>query len=945
VGVVVKSSTGIASSPAITYTFNAAPSVSSISPGVGPLTGGASVVISGASFLPGAKVTLGGLSASNISTTPGSISATTPAHGAGIVDLIVTNPDGQSTTSAGAYSYQQPAPAVASVTPATGSVKGGTVVVLNGANFLPAPTVTFGGVAATVTSSTASTISVTAPANATKGAVDITVTNSDSQSGTLAGGYSYVAAGPKPTVASISSPTGPTAGGATVTISGTNFVTGAGVAFGGVAGTNVIVGSSSSITVTTPPHSAGRVNVVVTNPDGQFATLLGIISLLPNPSFELGTTDWKFVGSGSASVTLDPANAEDGSNYALITSAAGGPATYYATDSSNNNQYFAVTPGDVINYGGGIYRLSGDGQTNFTLVITDASKTVLSSVRTTPLNAPNAVWAHRDGTFTIPTGAAFVRLGGQIRSNTVAAQVRFDSAVLERLPAGAGYTYSGPDSQGVFTYHYDNMRSGVNSNETTLTPANVTQQTFGKKFAIPVDGWIDGQPLYVANLMIDGALHNVVYVATEHDSVYAFDADSGQSTPLWQTSLINPGAGVTTIPTSDLVMGGFKQPEFGIMATPVIDPVAGTIYVLARTKENGKYVQRLHALDITTGEERPNSPVQVQTSVPGTGAGSVNGSLPYSGYSQNVRTALALVNGTVYFAAASLEDLYDYHGWVLAYDAQNLTLSGSFCATPNGSRGGIWQSGAAVAADAAGSVYLQTGNGTFNANLGGRDYGDSILKLQLSSTGLNPVDYFAPYNQGVLSQQDLDMSSGAALLLPDQPGTHMHELIGGGKQGTVYVLDRDAMGEFNASGDTQIVQAMPGALTPTSETVDAGLWNTPMYWNNTVYFIGRDDVMKAFALRNGTLAGPIFKGNATLFVTESTITSNGVRNGILWVSQSDINTIHAYDPYDLTHEYYNTNMAGTRDMPGTLTRFMVPTVVNGKLFVGTRGELDVYGLF
>jgi hypothetical protein len=173
----------------------------------------------------------------------------------------------------------------------------------------------------------------------------------------------------------------------------------------------------------------------------------------------------------------------------------------------------------------------------------------------------------------------------------------------------------------------------------------------------------------------------------------------------------------------------------------------------------------------------------------------------------------------------------------------------------------------------------------------------------------------------------------------------MHELIGGGKQGTVYVLDRDAMGEFNASGDTQIVQAMPGALTPTSETVDAGLWNTPMYWNNTVYFIGRDDVMKAFALRNGTLAGPIFKGNATLFVTESTITSNGVRNGILWVSQSDINTIHAYDPYDLTHEYYNTNMAGTRDMPGTLTRFMVPTVVNGKLFVGTRGELDVYGLF
>lgn len=944
VKVVVTSATGLASSP-VTYTFNPPPSLSSISPSSGPLTGGASVAISGTNFLPGAKLTFGGAPAINVSTSADSITATTPPGAAGLVSVVVTNPDGQSATVTGGYSYLQPPPTLSALVPASGTVKGGTAVVLSGTNFLPNPSVTFGGTAAAVSSATATTITVTTPADSTKGAVDVAVTNSDGQVGTLSGGFDYVAAGPTPAVSSISSNSGSTAGGANVTISGSNFVSGATVTFGGASASNVTFVSSSSITATTPPHAAGPVNVTVTNPDGQSATLLGVISLLPNASFESGPVDWTLVGNGSATVLNDPANAEAGNNYALLTSNPGGPATYYATDSSGSNQYFPVTAGDVITYGGGAYRLSGDGLTNDTLVVTDASKNVLSTWRTTPSNADTPTWTNMQGTYTIPAGAAYIRLGLQIRSNTVTAQVRFDEVTLERMPAGGGYTYLGPSSPGVFTYHYDNARSGVNPNETTLTPVNVTSATFGKKFTYPVDGWIDAQPLYVASVTINGTAHNVVYVATEHDSVYAFDADGLQTTPLWQTSFINVADEVTTIPTSDLVLSGIPQPEFGIMATPVIDPVAGTIYVLARTLEDGKYVQRLHALDITSGAERTNSPALVQASIPGTGTGSVNGLVPYSGYSQNVRPALSLVNGTVYFGAASLEDLYDYHGWVFAYDAQSLNRVGVFCVTPNGSRGGVWLAGGGMAADSAGNLYVQTGNGTFDANLGGQDYGDSIVKLQLGSAGLNPVDYFTPWDQTLLSQQDLDISSGAALLLPDQPGLYPHELIGGGKEGTLYVLNRDAMGGFNSAGDTQIIQELPAALTPTTETVDAGLWNTPMYFNNTVYFVGRNDVMKAFAMRNGTLAGPMFKGNTTLFVTDTAISANGTSNAILWVAQGDINVIHAYNPYDLTKEYYDTNQAGTRDVPATLTRFMAPLVVNGKMYVGTRSELDVYGLF
>jgi IPT/TIG domain-containing protein len=936
---------GLAGVNSVTYTFNAPPFISSVSPASGPPAGGSNITISGGNFLPGAKVTLGGTPALNVSTSPGSITATTPPGSAGLVDVVITDPDGESVSSA-AFTYQQPPPSISGISPASGSTNGGNTVMITGANFL-APMVTFGGTAGTVTFVSSTTILVVTPANASSGPVAVTVMNSDSQTNTVSGGFTYVSPTATPTVTSLSSTSGSTSGGASITINGTNFVSGATVTFGTTPATNVSVVNSSTITASTPAHGPGTVNVTVTNPDGQSATLFGIVPLLPNPSFELGSTDWQFAGTGTAVVNNDPTNAESGTHYALVTSNAGGPATYNATDASGSNEYFPVVAGDVISFGGGAYRLSGDGQANYTLVVTDSSKNTLTTLTTTPNNASTPVWANLLGSYTVPTGAAFVKFAAQIVNNTVTAQARFDAAILQRTPAGGGYTYVGLSSPGSFTYNYDNMRTGQNPNETILTPANVNFQTFGKKFTYSLDGWVHAQPLYVANVLINGSRHNVLYVATEHDSVYAFDADGAQSAAYWQTSFINPAAGVTTIPTGDLVPSGINQPEFGVMATPVIDPVAGTIFVLARTLENGNFVQRLHALDITNGAERHGSPVLIQASVAGTGSGSSGGQLAYSSRYQNVRPGMVLANGTVYFGAASLNDLGPYHGWVLGYDATNLTPSGVFNVTPNGFEGGIWSGGGGIGADAAGNLYVQTGNGTFDANQGGQDYGDGIVKLQLSPAGLNPVDYFTPFDQGILQSQDLDISSGNAVLLPDQPGPHVHELIGGGKQGTIYVLDRDAMGGYNASGDTQIVQELRGVLSSTTSSLDAGLWSTPIYWNNLIFMTPRQDVIKVFSLQNGLLTGPIYKGTTTKVFVNASISSNGVYNPILWVAENNgARNLRALDPYDVTQEYYNSNQAGTRDVPGAgISKFMVPVVVNGKVYIAGQGELDVYSMF
>jgi hypothetical protein len=750
--------------------------------------------------------------------------------------------------------------------------------------------------------------------------------------------------GPPPTISGITPSRGPTTG-SPVTITGKNFVSGASVRFGQAPATTVTV-ASTTIAVTAPAHTSGTVNVTVTNPDNQSATFAGVFQLIPNPGFEAGAADWQSAGGGAVAVESNSANAEQGSKYLVMTSNPGSYERYYATDSSGINQYYPVMPGDLISFGGGVYRLAGDGLARYVLLVTDANKKLLQMVNTTPNNGTTQLWADLTGDFTVPTGAAFIRFAAAISGNALAAQVRFDNSSVQRTIAGRGYTYTGPSSPGVFTYHNDNFRTGQNAQETILTPANVNQKTFGKLFSYAVDGWIKAQPLSVANVMINGILQNVVYVATEHDSVYAFDAEGKRSTAFWQRTFINAAAGITTVPGVDVYPASIplvdQQPEFGITATPVIDPISRTMYVLARTKENGNYAQRLHALDIATGKERTGSPVRIQATVLGTGDGSVGGRVSYDSLRQNVRPGLALSNGVIYLASASIGDSRPYHGWILGFDSKTLGLVGAHNATPDGAKGGIWQSGAAPAVDDLGDLYVMTGNGTFDADVGGRDHGDSILRLRHTLSGLRLVDSFTPHNQAVLNSNDLDLSGGV-LLLPDQPGAHPKELIGGGKEGTLYVLDRDAMGGYNSLNDSQIVQLLPGALTSTTDTIDGGLWSAPTYWRGRVYFSGRHDVLKVFGLWDGLLFGPICKRTNSMTFVTTAISANGTANGILWANLG--NTLRAYNPYDVNMEFYNTLQVATRDTPGGITKFSVPTIVNGKVFVGTSKELDVYGLF
>jgi hypothetical protein len=501
----------------------------------------------------------------------------------------------------------------------------------------------------------------------------------------------------------------------------------------------------------------------------------------------------------------------------------------------------------------------------------------------------------------------------------------------------------------VTTQHNDNYRSGQNLNETILTSSNVSSGQFGKMFSVAVDGYVYAQSLYVPNLTIPGkGVHNVLYIATEHDSVYALDADSdtgGNSVPLWHTSFINPGNGITTISDNDLMGCGAIAPEVGITSTPVIDVTTNTIYVLAETKENGQFFHRLHALDITTGAEKLGGPVTIQATYPGTGEGGSGGIITFDPVQHLNRPGLLLNNGDVYLAWSSNCDTDPYHGWVMAYDKTALTQQGVWVTTPNGRAGGIWMSGAGVAADASGNVFVPTGNGTFESSGNPTDFGDSIVKLTLSGGALNLVDYFTPYDEGTLDVGDVDVASGGALLLPDQPGNHPHELVEAGKEGSIYVVDRDNMGHFNPNNNSQIVQNITGQIE--------GLYSMPAYWNNYVYFGGANDTLKAFALNNGLLStSPTSESLSGLGWPGATpsVSANGTSNGIIWILQTaaalndGYEALYAYDATNLGNLLYASTDNEPRDNPGAVVKFAVPTIANGKVYVGAVRQVSVYGL-
>jgi hypothetical protein len=508
----------------------------------------------------------------------------------------------------------------------------------------------------------------------------------------------------------------------------------------------------------------------------------------------------------------------------------------------------------------------------------------------------------------------------------------------------------------VLTQHNDNFRTGQNTQEALLTPANVNSGQFGKLFSLAVDGQVYAQPLYVSNLAIAGGTHNVVFVATEHDSVYAFEADSGAQ--LWKASMVDGAHGVpsgtseTTINSADVQCDDIN-PQYGITATPVIDLNTNTIYVEAKSKTvgmggaGGDFFHRLHALDMTTGNEKFSGPVVI---------GGTSGGVTFDPFFHHSRPGLLLMNGKVYIGFASHCDHETYYGWVFAYDSTSLQQLGVFVTTPvtlsqGGipNAGGIWMAGSGLAGDGA-DVYAATGNGNFDTSVPPADVADSIIKLNFSSGNLGLADWFTPWDQNIRLDKDLDLGSGGVLLLPDQPGAHPHELVQAGKIGTgigqIYVLDRDHMGRYCAScnintGNTQIVQDLSNALN------GFGLWSMPAYWNNKVYFWGAGDNLRAFSLNNGQLNFAAASSDSYGYPGATpSISANGVSNGIVWSLKTDSGNsgavLRAHDAGSL-NLLYSSDQNSVRDNPGAAVKFAVPTIANGKVYAGAGAGASVQG--
>lgn len=499
----------------------------------------------------------------------------------------------------------------------------------------------------------------------------------------------------------------------------------------------------------------------------------------------------------------------------------------------------------------------------------------------------------------------------------------------------------------VTTAHNDVLRTGQDVNETKLNPNNVNVSSFGKLFSYPVDGYLYAQPLYLPNVSIPGGgVHNLVLVATEHDSVYAFDADSnagGNGNPLWQTTFIDPSQGITTVSSQDVNCDAIV-PEIGITSTPVIDVSTNTIYVLAETKENGAFFHRLHALDLTTGAEQTGSPVTITAQVPGSGVGSSGGVITFDPLMQLNRPGLLLSDGTVYIAWGSNCDNPPFHGWVMGYDRSTLTQTSVWATTANGELGGIWMSGAGIGADASGNLFVPTGNGTFDTSGTPVDFGDSIVKIASGGSSFAPSDYFTPYDEGSLEAGDIDLGSGGALLLPDQPGAHVHEVIQVGKEGTLYLVDRDNMGHFNANNNSQIVQSITGELQ--------AVLSSPAYWNGNVYIGGIQDALKAYSLTDGLLSLTPTSETGVTFTylgPSPSVSANGSTNGIVWALFTDSNlndgneVLYAFDATNLGVELYDSNQNSMRDLVGGAVKFATPTIANGKVYAGAAQQLSVFG--
>jgi len=744
------------------------------------------------------------------------------------------------------------------------------------------------------------------------------------------------------------------------TITSGGLATGAGTGTSTIKAASGTISGSTTLTVTAPT----LVSIAVTPANPMIAmtateqfTATGTFS--DNSTQNLtSTATWSSQTTSVATINasgLATAVAAGSSTIKAASGAISGSTTLTVTSGSATLQVVVVSPQNpVIADNGATQTFTATGH------FSDGSTQNLTS---------SATWTSSNS-----SSVASVSAAGVATSKALASVVGYTSiqAAVGAIKGVAilsvtNHTSNSSGFAGVFTQHNDIGRTGQNLGESILTPANVNTATFGKLFSQAVDGYVYAQPLYVRNVSIAGGTHNVIYVATEGDSVYAFDADSNTGTNaglLWHASMIDTAhgaaAGAETMHTASALPGCTDLiPQVGITSTPVIDPSTGTMYVEAKSEENGAFIHRLHALDITTGAEKAPGPTVITATVPGTGDGSSGGVLTMDPLHHMNRPGLLWVNGTLYLAYASHCDFMPWHGWLLAYDAGTFVQKSVFVTTPNDSDGGFWMSGAGVAGDSNANVFIASGNGSFDTtNIPATALGDTIMKLFYSGNStLSLLDYFTPQNESMLGGDggDEDLGAGGVLLLPDQPGSNTHELVQGGKQGLGYVINRDQMTannlhfcQTNCNGtDPQIVQEVQ---------ITNGLFNTPAYLNGTLYFCGVQDNLKAFPLTNGTLATSPSETSSHSFGFPGgtpAVSASGNTNGIIWViDSSQYGTpgpgpgpaeLFAYQAGTLTQLWNSTQAAANRDAAGDAVKFAVPTIANGKVYIGTQTEIDVYG--
>lgn len=696
-------------------------------------------------------------------------------------------------------------------------------------------------------------------------------------------------------------------------------------------------GQSVQVTVTATNGFTGVVAVTVSGlPAGVTATPDGL-SVARTPQ-NLTLTANATVAAGTATVTLTGTSGvlTHTATLALTTMPAAPPPP----PPSAPDFTLAVTPAS---------QAIAQGTSGTALSVeAAASNGFASTVHVTVTGLPAGVTANPAAVSLIPGTPQNMRLTASPAASIGAATVTFTgtSGSLSHA-ANLTLTVEPPSIPDVTTYHYDNARDGLNAQETMLTPANVNSGSFGKIGFFVADGKVDAQPLYLAGYPVGGAGTNVLYVASEHGSLYAYNADTGAQ--IWKVSLLGSGEA----PSDDHGCGQIT-PEIGITSTPVIDRAKGTIFAVAMSKDiAGHYHQRLHALNLATGAEAAGSPVEIAGTYPGTGANSQGGNVIFDPAQYAERVALLLLNGAIYLGWTSHCDQGAYTGWVMAYSENTLQQTAILNLTPNGRDGSIWMSGNGLAADAQGNIYFLDANGTFDGSFDANgfpaqhDYGNAIMKLSTADGKLAVADYFATFDTIKKSASDTDLGSGGPMLLPDMTdasGNVRHLLVGAGKDTNIYVADRDNLGKFNPSNNSNLYQEVPGAVAH-------GAFSSPAYFNDTIYYAGLSDFLKAFPMTQARMATTPSSQSAGGFPypgSTPSVSANGTQNGIVWAVASNLGlpgVLHAYDATNLSNELYNSKQAaGGRDSFGNGNKFITPVIVNGKVFVGTQTGVAEFGL-